>query len=519
MVNLNLFGRGRDAARDPGPDTRNEAGGLAYAFGPEHALAQLAVTGTFQGTFYGEGQDQLDAIRRAADGCSPTFLAQTALYARERGCMKDMPAALCAMLSKADLALLDAVFERVIDNGKMLRNFVQLLRSGAFGRRSLGSGPKRLVRRWLANRSDAALLRASVGQQPSLADVVKMVHPKPDTASRRALYAWLLGREHDAGALPEVVRRFEAFKRGETDELPDVDFRLLTALPLTQAHWVEVARRGGWTQTRMNLNAYLRHGVFDAPGLAEAVALKLADPEQVRRARAFPYQLYVALQSADDRLPGVVRGALEAALELATANVPSFATQVHVVVDVSGSMSSPVTGHRRGATSAVRCVDVAALVAATVLRRNPGSTVLPVDTAVHADHGLGPQASIAENAARLARFGGGGTDLSAALRHLNRARAQGGLVLIVSDNESWVDSLRGRTGVLEEFRRYQRRNPGAKLVCLDLQPYGSTQAPDAPDEILNIGGFSDAVFAQIDRFVRGELSPALWVGEISRIAI
>jgi 60 kDa SS-A/Ro ribonucleoprotein len=32
-----------------------------------------------------------------------------------------------------------------------------------------------------------------------------------------------------------------------------------------------------------------------------------------------------------------------------------------------------------------------------------------------------------------------------------------------------------------------------KLVCIDIQPCGSTQAPER-DDILNIGGFSDAVF-------------------------
>ena len=35
--------------------------------------------------------------------------------------------------------------------------------------------------------------------------------------------------------------------------------------------------------------------------------------------------------------------------------------------------------------------------------------------------------------------------------------------------------------------------PAPKLVCIDIQPYGTTQAPER-DDILNIGGFSDAVF-------------------------
>ena len=38
-------------------------------------------------------------------------------------------------------------------------------------------------------------------------------------------------------------------------------------------------------------------------------------------------------------------------------------------LDTSGSMSSPVTGHRgRGATSKMRCMDVAALFAAAIVQ-------------------------------------------------------------------------------------------------------------------------------------------------------
>jgi len=58
------------------------------------------------------------------------FIAKTAVFCRERGFMKDMPALLCAVLSVKDRELLARVFPRVIDNAKMLRNFVQIMRSG-----------------------------------------------------------------------------------------------------------------------------------------------------------------------------------------------------------------------------------------------------------------------------------------------------------------------------------------------------------------------------------------------------
>ena len=103
------------------------------------------------------------------------------MYARQRGQMKDMPALLTAWLAQHGPDWLEPTFAKVIDNGRMLRNVVQILRSGVVGRKSLGSRPKRLVQQWLNDSSDARLLAASVGNDPSLADVLKMVHPKPAT--------------------------------------------------------------------------------------------------------------------------------------------------------------------------------------------------------------------------------------------------------------------------------------------------------------------------------------------------
>lgn len=42
--------------------------------------------------------------------------------------------------------------------------------------------------------------------------------------------------------------------------------------------------------------------------------------------------------------------------------------------------------------------------------------------------------------------------------------------------------------------------PAPKLVCIDLQPYTTSQAPER-DDILNIGGFSDAVFNVVASFL------------------
>src|SRR5580658_4129436 len=167
----------------PAADAINEAGGLAYKLSPKAALAQYAATGCLNATFYASAREQLKNILNLCShpDVEPEFIARVALYARSQAHMKDLPALLCAALSVLGPGLLAEVFDRVIDDGKMLRNFVQIMRSGTVGRKSLGTLPKRLVQAWFEKRTDEQVFRASVGNDPSVADVIRMIHPKPAT--------------------------------------------------------------------------------------------------------------------------------------------------------------------------------------------------------------------------------------------------------------------------------------------------------------------------------------------------
>ncbi|MES2011416.1 MAG: RNA-binding protein [Pseudomonadota bacterium] len=520
MANTNLFPslRGRFL---PPADAINEAGGTAYALGREHCLAQYAATGCLNGTFYASAEAQLDAVMALCEDVDPAFIAKTAVYCRERGYMKDMPALLLAALTVRGPQYLPAVFGRVIDNGKMLRTFVQILRSGAAGRKSLGTRPKKLVQQWLNTADERALLSASVGTSPSLADVVKMVHPKPAQAWRAAFFARLIGKPYDVSALPPVTQALEAYKlaraEGRQVPAPAVPFQMLASLDLDAQAWAEVARHGGWQMVRMNLNTFARHGVFALPGMADEIAAKLRQPDAIARARVFPYQLLAAYHAAGEDMPSSVREALQDALELALANVPLVEGRMVVCPDVSGSMHSPVTGYRAGSSSAVRCVDAAALVAATFLRKQPDTMVLPFKEEV-VKLALNPRDTVMTNAQKMAAIGAGGTNCSAPLAWLNHRRVSADVVMLVSDNQSWMDARHGETATLREWERFRQRNPKARLVCLDMQPYASSQAPER-DDILNIGGFSDSVFQIVAAFAAGQLQAGHWVGEISATAL
>lgn len=538
----------------PAADTKNHAGGKAYSRSAQEALAQLSVTGCFGDTYYASATDQLAEAKKVLGENTPEFIAKCAIYARERGNMKDMPAFMLAYLTavfqpkgydeNGARRAFRAAFPRVIDNGKMLANFTQVVRSGAVGRKSFGTTVRNTMRRWLLSRSDYQIFKDQVGQNPSLADIIKMVRPNPGKGSQRwALHQYLLNKpltdEHNA-VMPQVVRDYERFKSAQTAEalknnvvVPAVDFRLLDGLQLSDAQWKEVFRRAPWSMTRMNLNTAKRHAVLDDPEMVKLIADRLRNPELVRKSRDFPFALLAAFIATNDQLdmPHEISEALQDAMEVAVEKVPALGEGVVICPDVSGSMSSTyVTGARKKPTT-IRCVDAAALITAALVRKNPGALVLPFSDRLNLEYKCNPRDSIMTIAQQIAALPSGGTDCSLPLAHLNGANSRNwaavGIknVFIISDNESWLDKRRQYynyrwdqqqgTSVAQEWAKMRARNKDAKLFCIDLTPDTTVQVQSGTNR-LNVGGFSDDAWRIFERFSeRG--SGTSWIDEIDSI--
>ena len=131
MANKNLF-KSTPSFRSAKCDTTNSAGGKAYLTDKYHTIAQIACTNTFNGRFYTSAEDNLKLAKDAAAALKsdPEFLAKVAVYSRTKAYMKDMAAFLTVALADYDKPLFRRVFRKVVDNGKMLRNVIQMARSG-----------------------------------------------------------------------------------------------------------------------------------------------------------------------------------------------------------------------------------------------------------------------------------------------------------------------------------------------------------------------------------------------------
>ena len=323
--------------------------------------------------------------------------------------------------------------------------------------------------------------------------------------------------------LPAIVKEFEAWKKDKSLPVPAINFRFLDNEKLSTAQWADIASKANWLTTLKNLNAYADHGVFGVDGMTDMIAARLSNAEEIRQVRVFPYQIMMAYLATDTeaKVPSKVRNAIQDAMEVACENVPVLG-KVKFFPDVSGSMKgAAITGDRGSATSKVRCIDVAALFAVAMLRRNPDAEVIPFEQTVR-DLKLNPRDSIMTNATALAKIGGGGTNCSAPLALLNSKRDWSADVLVyISDYESWVDSgaySGGGTALLNEWVKYKSHNKKAKLICIDLTPRTNHQVKER-DDILQVGGFSDNVFNVIARFVEGGWSKDFWVNEIENVSL
>lgn len=551
-------------------DTRNAAGGTAYKRGPKDKLAQFAVTGCLSDTFYASAEVQLKEILGLANdaGIDSKFLAQTAVYARGAN-MKDMPALLSAMLvvrsSAGDAAasgLFRAVAPKVLDNLKMVANFVKILRSGLVQTAIVGGKStslprpaRKYVAQFLRDRNPDRLLNDATGIDPALGDIIKMVHPKPKSAAQAAVFAYFMGKttatdilaatgdnaEARGLAYPKSIRDFEAFKSGTASKaerlalIGSINFRRLDSLGLTDAEWAEIAKSASWQTARMNLATFARHNVLGDKTIVAALAAKLRDPEQIKKSRALPYQLYVAheMTKSNTAVPQSLTGALHDAFEVAVANTPKFAGDTLVAVDLSSSMNTPVTGRQGSKTpSKVSCREAAALFASSILRVNPDSTRIMGFTTEAKEARLNPRDSVFTNASKLAGLLSGGTACSAPVLLAIQNKVKVDTIVLLSDSESWADSIgtpngyysqysAGGTGLAKAWAEYRAKlNPKARLICIDLAPNTTAQVTQSDTTgIYHVGGFSDAVFEYIAHITTAPSGSRNWTALIEQIQL
>lgn len=186
------------------PDTYNGAGAPAFTYDTAtRQLTQLVCCGTLSDTFYVTAEVQLKDILGLAKTVDNTYICKLALYAKTIGKMRATSALLTTILAVKDPAMFKRNANELLDF-RALRTFCKIIRSGVLGKRSFGSTLRNVINDFLENQTEYQLLMGNIGNDPSLADIIKMTHPKPKVAATAQLFNWFVKSKRTETVHPSV---------------------------------------------------------------------------------------------------------------------------------------------------------------------------------------------------------------------------------------------------------------------------------------------------------------------------
>ena len=350
-----------------GRRTVNHQGGPGFLRDEKSELFLLAVANLVgRDTFYERGgarDDRYTALVRSLAVSDPKWTLGLLRWLRQDAAMRTASLVGAAEFTRARLdagppghsrQAVDAVLRRPDEPGELLAYWTS--RYGRALPKPLKRGVADAVQRLCTGR---ALLKYDTDSRGyRFGDVLELTHPAPhaDKPWQGPLFRYALDRRHHPESavppegdalltanralleLPVTERRAAVTGPGGAERLAaaGLTWEALAGWlqgPLDAAVWEAVIPSMGPMALVRNLRNFDRAGVSDA--VAEQVARRISDPEEVRRSQQFPFRYLSAYRHA----PSLRWGhALETALGHSLANVPALPGRTLVLVDRSGSM-------------------------------------------------------------------------------------------------------------------------------------------------------------------------------------
>lgn len=472
---------------------RNAAGGVSHKMSSGKTFEALMLTTTFGDDCHNTGDSAVEDFVEAFRNASIEEIKDGISKAHEAG-RKDSVAMAVAMVASAYPSDFNGLFETYIDTARRLRTFVQFIRSGVTGRKCFGSRMKKAIRRWFASKRAEELFNM-IGQSPSIKDIIRMVHPKPKEGEIEA-YRYILGYDDiNLDALPPVLRQYEEFKAGKTDEAPNVNFQRLLNLDLKPSQYSGVVANMPPATLLANINMLERRGAFDSKKTVKAAAEKIKKLVETPNGISFQAATAAILHIGEPQLANAVESIFS---EKAAKRL--FGKNVLVAVDVSGSMSDPITSAMGKKDTVISRTDVAASMLYLIANSRANLTPIAFDTSVHMDLERKVKSASLSDMVRLCRPRGG-TNVQCVFDHiLQNEIFDLDAVVIITDDESWGHSGSMATAWKKVAKKL---NDGARLAYVKLAAEKTSAVKESDNCQIFAGGTDQTMNAILD-FIDGE---------------
>ncbi|MGW3267304.1 TROVE domain-containing protein [Streptomyces sp. NPDC001056] len=499
----------KSAVTTNGRTLRTHEGGNGHERDARSELFLLAVSNLVsQKTFYETGDDRDDRFARLVRDLAvrdPEWTAGLLGWLRGEGNMRTASIVGAAEYVHARLTagatggpanrqVVDHVLQRPDEPGELLAYWMS--RYGRAVPKPVKRGIADAVRRLYHPKALLKYDTAAKGYR--FGDILNLVHasPDPDKPWQGELFRYALDRRHHPAtavppaalplltarrelmALPVAERRAVVTSPGGAERLAaaGITWEALAGWlqgPMDKAAWEAVIPSMGVMALVRNLRNFDEAGVSDP--VAERVAARISDPEQVARSRQFPFRYLAAYQHVPS-----LRWAypLERALGHSLANVPALPGRTLVLVDRSGSMFWAASG----AGSQLTRADAAAIFGTAVAVRAASADLVEFGST-----SAGVAFRRGESVLKiLERFGNlGGTDTAGAIRQHYRGHDR---VVIVTDEQHAANRHGEPTDQIPA---------DVPVYTWNLEGYRAGHGPSGSAHRHTFGGLSDAAFRMV----------------------
>lgn len=310
-------------------------------------------------------------------------------------------------------------------------------------------------------------------KQLNMKDVLCLTHPKPVNEKQSLLFKKVLENNLEKAYTWER----EISTRGNKKEV-----------------WEELieSNKLGYMALLRNLRNILQLDVNNR----EKVLKHISDKSQVLKSKQMPFRYLSAYKEVKSFCDSEVLETLEKAVQVSVDNIPKLYGTTLIAIDVSGSMSYPLS-----ARSKVRCAEVSKLLGMIANRICEKAYLYEFNTRIKKG-----DFARNENILKVASDAkcGGATDLSLPFEMAIDKNLWVDRIIIISDNECNYGCCYNRGEPVQKIvNRYRENvNKNAWVHAIDLMGYGSVQFMG--DKVNLLSGWNEKVFEFISLVEAGK---------------
>lgn len=483
--------------------TTNYEGATAYKITPALELYSSVVTFSLSNTFYEKDEDRIKRLRGLIAQNNPEFVAQLAIYAREKMYLRSIPLVLAVELAKTHKG--DDLVSRLV--GRIVKRADEITELLAYyqaandrkGIKKLGKLSKQLQKGLATsfNKFDEyQFAKYNRDTEIKLRDALFLVHPKAKDETQQALFDKIV---NDTLQVPYTWET-ELSKLGQSAFANETEKQ-----KAFRNKWEELidSQKLGYMALLRNLRNILTTDV--SKEYIKKVAQRLSNPKEVENSKQLPFRFLSAfkeLEKISSTHVQLLLEALEEAIKISVRNIKGFDenTSVLIACDVSGSMQFSISPK-----SSVLGYDIG-LVLGMLLQSRSESVVSGLFGDSWKIINL-PKNNILSNVQALRKREGEvgySTNGYLIIKDILKRKQKIDKVMIFTDCQLW-NSNNSKENISTYWKTYKKEiAPNAKLYLFDLQGYGKTPLQLKENHVSLVAGWSDKVFEVMEAIENGE---------------